>query len=157
QALPVPTFTMVPATATSQPYGSSDVGVLTLAARGYVQEEWLISGTASGNRYTTRLLVRRPAEPAKFSGIIIAESIRSTGIRTMWSLQDYLVRSGAAYVEIGANYLGMNRVVKPSSPVRYASIDMPEIQGGVFGHVIEIIAQGGMLLKTSPAGGPFSG
>jgi hypothetical protein len=157
QALPVPLFTMVPTTATLQPYGSNDAGASTLIARGYVQEEWFISGTASGKRYTTRMLVRRPADPAKFSGIIIAESIRSTGIRTIWSLQDYLVRSGAAYVEIGANYLGMNNVVKPSSPERYATIDMPEIQGGVFGHVMEIIAQGGMLLKTSPKDGPFSG
>ena len=157
QALPVPTFTAVPPTATLQPYGSNDVGMSTLTARGYVQEEWFISATASGKRYTTRMLVRRPADPARFSGITIAESIRSTGIRTMWGLQDYLVRSGAAYVEIGANYLGMNRVVKPSSLARYTAVDMPEIQGGVFGHVIEIIAQGGMLLKTNPAGGPFSG
>ena len=156
-ATPVPTFTAVPTTATSQPYGSNDVGVSTLTARGYVQEEWLISGRASGKPYTTRMLVRRPANPAKFSGIVIAESIRSTAIRTMWSLQDYLVRSGDAYVEIGSNYLGINRVVKPSGPARYATIDMPEIQGGVFGHVMEIIAHGGMLLKTNPAGGPFTG
>lgn len=157
ETTPVPTFTAVRTTTTSQPYGSNDPGVSTLATRGYLQEEWFISGKASGKPYTTRMLVRRPADPTKFSGIVIAESIRSTAIRTMWSLQDYLVRSGHAYVEIGSNYLGMNRVVKPSDPVRYGSIDIPEIQGGVFGHVMEIIAQGGMLLKTNPSGAPLSG
>src|SRR5215211_2322557 len=58
---PVPTFVHVPTTATSQPYGSNDAGVADLAASGYVQEEYFISGTATGTGlpYTTRMLVRR--------------------------------------------------------------------------------------------------
>ena len=161
---PIPTFTAVPTTPTSQPYGSNDTDVATLADRGYVQEEFLISGTASGAvPYTTRMLVRRPASPKDFSGTLIAESIRSTGSRSMWGLRDYIMRSGHAYVEIGSNLGAINNLVKPSNATRYAALNMPEalnappVKAGVFGHVQELIAQGGMLLKANPSGGPFDG
>ena len=42
ETTPVPTFTAVRTTTTSQPYGSNDAGVSTLATRGYLQEEWFI-------------------------------------------------------------------------------------------------------------------
>jgi hypothetical protein len=156
-ATPVPTLAAVPATPTSRPYGSTDAGVANLGASGYLQEEYFISGTASGRPYTTRILVRRPAEATRFSGIVIAESIRSTATRSMWGLRDYLVRSGHAYVEIGSNHLAINKLVKPADAARYAPLNLPAIEGGVFGHVMEVIAQGGMVLKTNPKGGPFAG
>jgi Alpha/beta hydrolase domain len=156
-ATPVPTFTRVPTTPTSQPYGSTDADVANLAAFGYVQEEFFISGTAAGMPYTTRILVRRPASPRRFSGMVIAESIRSTAVRSMWSLRQYMMRSGHAYVEIGSNHLAVNNLLKPSDPTRYGPLNLPAIQGGVFGHVMEVMAQGGMLLRTNPAGGPFRG
>jgi hypothetical protein len=160
-ATPIPTFVAVPATSISQPYGSNDGGIGNLADLGYVQEEFFISGTAQGTTYTTRLLVRRPADPHDFSGVVIAESIRSTASRSMWSLRDYIMRSRHAYVEIGSNITAINNVVKPSDPTRYgslrmpASMNLPPNTGAVFGHVLEIIAQGGALLKANPAGGPF--
>jgi hypothetical protein len=161
---PIPTFTAVATTPTSQPYGSNDLDVANLADFGYVQEEFFITGTASGGiPYTTRMLVRRQASPKDFSGTVIAESIRSTGTRSMWSLRDYIMRSGHAYVEIGSNLGAINDLVKPSDPTRYAALNMPEalnappVKAGVFGHVQELIAQGGMLLKANPNGGPFDG
>jgi hypothetical protein len=159
---PIPTVTPVLTTATSVPYGSNDPDVANLSDFGYVQEEFFISGTTSVGPYTTRMLVRRPADPKNFSGTVIAESLRSTAIRTMWGLDRYLMRSGDAYVEIGSNINGMT-IVKNSNPTRYAAISMPASLNqppalpGVFGHVQEIIAQGGMLLKANPAGGPFDG
>jgi hypothetical protein len=45
---PVPTLAAVPTTPTSRPYGSTDPGTANLGASGYVQEEFFISGTASG-------------------------------------------------------------------------------------------------------------
>jgi len=36
-------------------------------------------------------------------------------------------------------------------------LNQPPALAGVFGHVQEIIAQGGMYLKANPAGGPFDG
>jgi hypothetical protein len=154
---PAPTFTVVETTPTSRPFGSTDPGVAELAAAGYVQQEYFISGIAAGRPYTTRMLVRRPARAGRFSGIVIAESIRSTAIRSMWSLRDYFVRSGHAYVEIGSNHVAINKLLKPADPARYGPLDLPAIEGAVFGHVIEVIAQGGILLKTNPKGGPFTG
>ena len=159
---PIPTFVAVPTTPTSQPYGSNDPDVANLADFGYVQEEFVISGTTSAGPYTTRILVRRPADPRDFSGTVIAESLRSTAIRSMWSQRDYIMRSGHAYVEIGSNVNGM-AIVKNSNLTRYAAISMPAslnqppAVSAVFGHVQEIIAQGGMLLKANPAVGPFDG
>ena len=114
---PIPTFVAVPTTPTSQPYGSNDAVWPISPTFGYVQEEFFISGTTSGGiAYTTRMLVRRPASPDDFSGTVIAESIRSTATRSMWSLRDYIMRSGHAYVEIGSNITAINNLVKPSNP-----------------------------------------
>jgi hypothetical protein len=72
---PVPSVTHVPTTAGSVPFGSNDSNVANLAAFGYVQEEFFISSIVGGQAYTTRILVRRPADPKRFSGIVIVESI----------------------------------------------------------------------------------
>jgi hypothetical protein len=60
-------------------------------------------------------------------------------------------------LEIGSNHVAINKLVKPADAARYAPLNLPAIEGGVFGHVMEVIAQGGMALKTNPKGGPFSG
>ena len=154
-ALPV----LTPVAGASQPYGSNDAGVADLAKDGYVQEEFFISGkVGAGLPYTTRLLVRRPADPKKFSGIVIAESIRSTAIRTMWMERKYLMAHGHAYVEIGSN-LSINTLVKPSDPARYAPLNVPNPKPGslVFGHVQEITAQAGLLLRSNLPDGPLPG
>ena len=39
----------------------------------YVTKEYFVSGIAQGQPYTTRVLVRRPTDPKKFSGIVVAE------------------------------------------------------------------------------------
>lgn len=155
----MPTVVPVPSTASEMPYGSNDSDVANLASFGYVQEEFFISSRIGGIPYTTRILVRRPADPGKFSGIVLAESIRSTAVRSMWSLRDYLMRSGHAYVELGSNRRAILTIVKPSNPTRYGALSIPDLDPGgrVFGHVQEIIAQSGMLLKSNLPGGPFAG
>ena len=40
----------------------------------YIAEEYFISGaTSSGASYKTRILIRKPANPQKFSGVVVAE------------------------------------------------------------------------------------
>ena len=155
----IPAVTPVASTGASQPYGSNDADVADLTRFGYVQQEFFISGkVGDGIPYTTRLLVRRPADPKKFSGIVVAESIRSTASRSMWGVRRYMMRNGHAYVEIGSN-LSVNTLVKPSDPVRYAALQVPDPKPGslVFGHVQEIAAQAGLLLRSNLPGGPFQG
>jgi len=93
--VPVPRATLVPATADSFPFLAANrvQEVVDLAKPGYVEEEFVISGTANvynwstdGNLtvktanapYTTRILVRRPANAAKFSGNVIVEPLENT-------------------------------------------------------------------------------
>src|SRR4030095_14277384 len=88
--VPVPKATAVPVTATSFPAlaNSRNLAPLDLAKAGYVEEEFLVSGTANvydwaadgsltpratGAPYTTRILVRRPREARRFSGAVLVE------------------------------------------------------------------------------------
>lgn len=106
-------------TATSEPFGSASVpgaeGSLDLAARGYVEEEYFVSGTASRYRYdpafamsadardipyVTRILVRRPRAAARFSGVVHLEPAHPVlGREATWSAaHDFFMAQGDAYV-----------------------------------------------------------
>ena len=50
-----------------------------LADHKYASTEYFVSGTASGKPYTTRILVRRPEDPSRFSGIVVAEPMHASG------------------------------------------------------------------------------
>src|SRR5215472_5049751 len=39
----------------------------------YATDEYFVSGVAGGSPYQTRIVVRHPANPAKFSGLVVAE------------------------------------------------------------------------------------
>jgi len=111
----------VPAMPTAVPIPPSDQPPLSsaerpgtefsdLAAAGYVEEEYYLSGigpaiTASGETlfdapYITRILVRKPKDPAKFNGTVVIEPFSWFGERGAgWILtRDYLLRRGYAYV-----------------------------------------------------------
>ena len=88
---PVPKVTgPLPVSATSYPFGAADHQEVPqdLHKIGYVEEEYLASGKANvyswpapgravvrtpDAPYTTRVLVRRPANPSRFSGTVIVE------------------------------------------------------------------------------------
>ncbi|UFH50392.1 alpha/beta hydrolase domain-containing protein [Pseudomonas sp. KNUC1026] len=81
-----------------------------LAHYGYVEQEFYLQGVApainaSGQNlldapYTTRILVRRPADPARFNGTVVIEPFSWFGERAAgWILtRDYLLSHGYAYV-----------------------------------------------------------
>ncbi|WP_028696310.1 alpha/beta hydrolase domain-containing protein [Pseudomonas cremoricolorata] len=81
-----------------------------LAHYGYVEEEYYLQGTAPAITaagkvllqapYTTRILVRKPADPARFNGTVVIEPFSWFGERAAgWILtRDYLLRRGYAYV-----------------------------------------------------------
>src|SRR5438105_3241695 len=45
----------------------------------YVAKEYFVSGTANGKPYATRIVVRQPKDPKKFSGIVVSEVMHSSG------------------------------------------------------------------------------
>ena len=101
-----------------------------LAASGYVEEEFLAAGMAAGydvtgeagpdgrwtaapaesEPYRTRVLARRPADPARFSGTLLIEWLNvSSGFEADpdWMfLHPEILRAGHAYVAVSAQAVG---------------------------------------------------
>jgi hypothetical protein len=72
-----------------------------LVAFGYETHEYLISGTANGEPYTTRLVVRRPGDMSKFSGLVLTEAMHGSGSAHMFEFTSiYLMSSGHVAVEV---------------------------------------------------------
>src|SRR5712671_4456386 len=50
-----------------------------LAHFNYVTKEYFVSGTANGQPYKTRIVIRRPSDNSRFSGLVLAESMHPSG------------------------------------------------------------------------------
>jgi hypothetical protein len=124
-----------------------------LADQGYVVGEYFVSGTASGQPYTTRILVRRPQDPGRFSGIVVAEPMHASGNSWMFFFtRTYMMRRGHVSVEIAPQKAGTEATVVASNPQRYAPISIPDAA-----QANEIIAQVGALLKSNAPASPLAG
>ncbi|QFU91886.1 alpha/beta hydrolase domain-containing protein [Amycolatopsis sp. YIM 10] len=143
-----PTLTPVPANAGKGWAASGAKGVIDLAARGYVEEEYLMSGTANtyeqvgawtedgrwnmrvattGNPYTTRMLVARPSNPAKFNGTVVIEWLNvSFGVDIPVDLSqshEHFLRSGAVVVGLTTQKGGADKL-KSLDPGRYSGVNL---------------------------------
>jgi hypothetical protein len=116
-----------------------------LADYRYVTNEYFVSGTADGKPYTTRLVVRRPADDRDFSGLVLAESMHSSGAAHAFEFTAmYVMDSGHAAVEILT--VPPERLTAFNSG-RYADLAIED------GQANDILAQVGALIKS--ARGPF--
>src|SRR5262245_48477572 len=156
---------------------------------GYQKAEYFLSGTASayspnaplasdGNwsvsinpapegtaGYTTRFVVFRPSDPAKFNGTVVVEWLNVSGGvdgNPDWTMtHNELIREGAAYVGVSAQAVGVNQLkcpatlpsppvppclVAPGDPVRYASLLHP---GDSFSY--DIFSQAGQAIRDNSA------
>ena len=134
----IQSFKQIPVTATSHPQATAR-GVCHLDARGYVEEEYFMEGTANvyerdGDRaivryadapYVNRLLVRRPADPAKASGRVVVEILNATSakdIDRMWVLtHELFLRNGDIWVGITSKPSSICAMQK-LAPERYAPL-----------------------------------
>ena len=124
-----------------------------LADQKYVVKEYFVSGTASGKPYTTRILVRQPEDPGRFSGVVVAEPMHASGNSWMFFFtRIYMMRRGHVSVEIAPQKAGTEATIVASNPERYAAINIPEA-----GQASEIIAQVGALLKSNGSSSPLVG
>lgn len=131
-------------TAKSYPFGAADHTRIpeNLAAIGYVEEEYFISGLANvytwptpgpavvrtpNAPYTTRILVRRPAKKADFSGNVVVEPLNPSNLFDLnlgWGLMhDQLIRKGDAWVGITIKPVSM-QTLKTFNPQRYRPLSM---------------------------------
>jgi hypothetical protein len=114
---------------------------LDLAANGYVEEEFYLSGTAdayatSGAKlasavpYRTRVIVRRPVSQDAFNGTVLVEWQNVTAgydLDALWNRRH--LREGYAWVGVSAQRVGVDQL-RGWSPARYGSLDVTG--GGAF-------------------------
>src|SRR5262249_48713720 len=147
-----------------------------LAQVGYQEQEFFITGTAKSYTsttplttdgawnhigptgmtagYTTRVIVRRPIDPAKFNGTVIIEWLNLSGMGDAgpdWTLShNELIRDGFAWVGVSAQWQGVQAAkgnapgVVPGDPVRYAALSHP---GDSFSY--DIFSQAGQAIRDN--------
>lgn len=111
-----------------------------LAPQGYLEEEFFVSGKANvydwpaagavvrtpDAPYTTRVLVRRPAAKARFSGRVVVEMLNPSNLFDLnigWAIHhDEIVRQGDAWVGITAKPVAV-ATLKAFDPARYAPLN----------------------------------
>jgi hypothetical protein len=185
----------IPVTADSYPFGAAIRTNVPqdLSKLGYVEEEYLVSGfanvydfDANGKvvvktaraPYTTRMLVRRPASPQKFSGTVVVELLNPTAMYDLdfqWQFaRDYFIEHGDAWVGITSKPVTA-KALKTFDPRRYAAVSWanplpadktcpnpvsmlpdstPATENGL---IWDIASQVGVLLKSAAAHNPLKG
>lgn len=164
---------------------------LDLASRGFVEEEFFYSGQANrydatvaggigarpsasptaqvvdgGHAYTTRMVVRRPADAARFNGKVIVEWMNATSnydVEALWfRIHEFVLREGYAWVGITAQSGPITNAtlgLKKFSPTRYATLDLTA--GGQFNSgdplSYDVYAQGLKAVRTGAVMGPLAG
>ncbi|HVN46531.1 MAG TPA: alpha/beta hydrolase domain-containing protein [Steroidobacteraceae bacterium] len=153
--------------------------VLDLGTVGYVEEEFLISGTAQAYisltpgplqpngrwdsqpnpgvtaPYATRMLVRRPLDPARFNGVVVVEWLNESGgsdaTADWWYMRDEIVRQGYAYVGVTVQWPGVQSLLgwETGPGARYATLFHP---GESFDY--NIFAQAGWVVAHPRNGDP---
>jgi hypothetical protein len=160
-----------------------------LQPAGYVETEYLVSGLANvyewtGNEgtqlrtratalpYATRMLVRRPADPRKFSGMVVVELLDAGDLydrAPLWGLSSkQFIRRGDAWVGITVRPAGAASL-RRFDPVRYGALsfafaqpaDCPQQDLRAYppnteaGLAWDVIAQAGALLRSSSKENPL--
>ncbi len=129
-------------TAASYPFGAADhqEAPQNLAKLGYLEEEFLVSGTSNvytwpapgpaqvrtaDAPYTTRVLVRKPAKGKHFSGNVVVEMLNPSNLFDLnigWAMaQEQIVANGDAWVGITAKPIAV-QALRNFDPERYASL-----------------------------------
>lgn len=188
-SVPVPKATgPIATTAASHPLMAANIDQppIDLAARGYVEEEFFVSGVgnvydwetdgsikirSSGLPYTTRILVRRPSNRDRFSGTVLVDMGNRAQtfdtFATWGQLQDHLLSNGHIWVGstvFSVNIASMNKF----DSMRYAPLSFPkpvEQCRPATGRAPEfedgirwdVISQIAALLKSDSAANPLSG
>lgn len=184
--LAVPTVTVagpIPSSPSNFPFIADGFGPEPPVPSGYEENEYFVSGRANlyeygatgvrviapcpasagplGCRklpYTTRMLVKRPIDPRRFSGTVIIEPFNpSSGydIANVWDRSwSYFVRHGDVFVGWTSRYESI-RALKQFEPRRYARLTWGEDSAVDDGITFDIAAQVGALFKLNGRRSPL--
>lgn len=121
---------------TGEPFATS----LLPLENGYLEEEFLLTGVARGRGpatgseapYATRILVRRPADPAAFNGTVVMHWNNVTSqqdVEAVWiEAAETIMRRGYIYVGVSAQKVGVDGsplALAFWDPVRYPTVSHP--------------------------------
>ena len=150
EGVPTPTVEgPIPVTESSYPFLASDI---PLGSYGYQEDEYFLTGTGytyntggavnvTGSKiltggpnsngtypYKTRIVVRRPSNPANFNGKVVVEWQNVTAgydLEANWFGDPYyLLRNGYAWVGVSAQAVGTNYLKNTFDPTRYAGLEV---------------------------------
>ncbi|MGH3827986.1 MAG: alpha/beta hydrolase domain-containing protein [Pseudonocardiaceae bacterium] len=136
-----------------------------LASYGYTEEEFFFSGTTFGGPYTSRMLVRRPTSPARFSGTVFVEWLNVTSgydLDALWLRSaDQILRDGDAYIAVDAQIEGLytpKTGLRSFSLPRYECLDIPKngtniFEPGAYGIFAQALQTIRHPLGVNPLGG----
>ena len=168
----------VPAGEHDRPFTSA---TFDLGEHGYVEEEWFLQGdastygpapgttlTADGNwstvvtgsaAFSTRVLVRRPVDAARFDGTVVLEWLNVSGgidLDPVWA-QAFaeIMRSGNAWIGVSAQRAGVNgpplvpgfsQPLALWDPERYGTLDVPhdDLSYGIFTDAARLAHEGAL-------------
>ncbi|MFT4886855.1 MAG: hypothetical protein ACI8V0_001077 [Pseudohongiellaceae bacterium] len=182
----------VAVSALSHPFGAADhtLQPQDMAALGYIEEEFFISGNANvydwperdtlevrtpDVPYTTRLLIRRPAQAARFSGNVVVEMLNPSNLFDLniaWAMSHtQMLRNGDAWVGITAKPIAVE-TLKQFDAQRYAplswanplaatdpmncEVSRDTTQATENGLIWDIHTQVGTWLKSADSTNPFN-
>lgn len=106
----------------------------------YEASEYFVSGTASGRPYTTRIVIRKPVDAARSSGLVLVESMHPSGNAWMFHFTHRYSMS--------AGHVGLDVLTSTPEPFvefneqRYRTLRVAP------GQAPEILAQVGALMKS---------
>jgi hypothetical protein len=183
----------IPSTSTDFPFIADGFDVEPPVPEGYVEEEFFVTGTGNLYQYTstgievvtpcpaiaargctdlaytTRMLVKRPANPAKFSGNVIVEALNPSANFDLAAVWDrsfaHFVRNGDVFVGFSSKSIIADETLKLFNPARYADLNWPYVPSpdgnandGVYdGITFDIAAQIGALFKVNGPTSPIHG
>ena len=129
-----------------------------LGSFGYVQREYLVSGTARAldgttAPYTTRIIVFRPRTEERFNGSVMLDWVNVTAqfenaVDTL-EAREMLLREGWTFVHVSAQKAGLcctPLTPKVYDPVRYAAIDHPGDQ-----YAADMFSQIAKAIRSHPS------
>ncbi|MEJ0100347.1 MAG: alpha/beta hydrolase domain-containing protein [Pseudomonadota bacterium] len=185
-----PRAIVLPVSATNRPFlaAARTEQAVALEAAGYSESEFQVSGladisdwSAAGNApvvrtadvpYTTRMLLRRPNDPRKFSGLVIVELLDASTLydrAPLWGLSSQqFLRHGDAWVGITVRPSAL-AALRRFDPVRYGALGFAYNQAAdcrssdlrrnpadaESGLAWDMIAQVGALLRSSSKENPL--
>jgi hypothetical protein len=116
----------------------------------YDVKEYWVSGSANGQPYKTRLVVRKPADNARFNGILVMEAMHPSGAAHIFEFTSiHGMSTGYAAAEVVVHPQAIGQFTKLNE-ARYRDFQLAQ------GQASEILAQVGSLMRN-PQRGPLSG